>query len=149
MAFNKTKQKSVIKEVLDKKKRVEENNANVNFGVSFEHYDPSQKYGSSFKDWQAVGLLSKMMDVLQGYCCSPLLTQIDGKKFGIYGDFPPADKTEYTHPQKVPQDAKWAKLHINGPAVLIGHVISNTFYIVFLDKTHKFYLTKKVTANSN
>lgn len=32
-----------------------------NFKISFQYLDTTQKYGSSFKDWQKAGLLSKAM----------------------------------------------------------------------------------------
>ena len=36
---------------------------------------------------------------------------------------------------------------ITGAAIIAGHIVTDTFYIVFLDKTHKFWLTKRVTQN--
>lgn len=118
-----------------------------NFRVSFEDYDSSQQYGSSFKDWQKAGLLSNALETLHGYCKRPLWAQIDGDKFAIYGDFPSKDKTKFDLPAHVTPDANWARIHITGVAVLVGHVIGDTFYIVFLDKSHKFYLTRRVTGN--
>lgn len=115
----------------------------ANFKISFQYLDTTQKYGSTFKDWQHSGLLSFAMETLHGYCCSPLLQQIDGDKFAIYGSFPPKEKTLFEFPKNVPEDANWARIHINGSAVVIGHVVGDTFYVVFLDKTHKFFLTKK------
>lgn len=47
-----------------------------NFKLSFQYLDTSQKYGSSFKDWQKSGLLSQAMETLYGYCCSPLMSQV-------------------------------------------------------------------------
>lgn len=140
--FSKEKQPSVINSTLNSKKKVEDSIVS-NFKVSFQYLDTSQKFGSSFKDWQHAGLLSKMMETLSGYCCRSLTEQVDKDKFTIYGDFPPADKTEFKYPEHVPEDAKWARIHITGAAVIAGHVISDTFYVVFLDKTHRFYMTKK------
>jgi len=128
------------------KESVTDDGRNSNFKVSFQYLDTTQKFGSGFKDWQNCGLLSKAMEVLQGYCCSPLRSQIDGDKFSIYNDFPPKEKTMFTFPKNVPEDAHWARIHITGPAVIIGHIVNDTFYVVFLDKTHKFYLTKRATG---
>lgn len=138
------KQKVVTKAI--QKESVNDDKRTSNFKVSFQYLDTTQKFGSSFKDWQKVGLLSHAMDVLQGFCCSPLTPQVDGTKFAIYKSFPPADKTEFKYPKNVPEDALWARIHINGPSVIIGHIVRDTFYVVFLDKTHKFYLTKRVTG---
>lgn len=129
-------EKSKVSSVKDKERI-------CNFKVSFQYLDTTQEYGSSFKDWQKVGLLSKAMETLQGYCYKPLLEQLDGDKFTVYGDFPAKGNTKFKYPKNVPQDAKWARIHINGAAVIIGHIVNDTFYVVFLDKTHKFYLTKK------
>ena len=140
--FSKEKQPSVIKEVLANKKTIEGADTS-NFKVSFQYIDTSQKFASSFKDWQKEGLLSKMMETLSGYCSRPLIDQVDKVKFTIYGDFPPQDLTMFECPNHVPEDAKWGRIHITGPAVIVGHIIKETFYVVFLDKTHKFFLTKK------
>lgn len=144
--LKKSKHPSSIESVLNSKRSVNDSALKSNFKISFQYLDTTQKFGSSFKDWQSCGLLSNMLDTLKGFCARPLLEQIDGDKFCIYGDFPSVDKTKFTYPQNVPEDANWARIHVNGPAVIVGHVVSDTFYIVFLDKTHKFFLTKRVTG---
>lgn len=117
-----------------------------NFKLSLAYFDPEPPYASSFRDWQKVGLLSHALETLQGYCKRPLREQIDGDKFTIYTSFPSAEKTKFEYPKHVPEDAHWARIHVNGPAVLVGHIVGDTFYLVFLDKTHKFWLTKRVTG---
>ena len=144
-SFKKNKQKSIIKETLEAKKSVHD--TLENFKVSLQFIDTSQKFGSSFNDWQKSGLLAKMLECFQGYCSSPLLKQVDGDKFTIYGNFPPKEKTRFKFPDFVPEDANWARIHITGAAVVAGHIVKDTFYVVFLDKTHKFWLTKRVTSN--
>lgn len=143
--LNRINKKKVCTKVINKAS-VNDDGRTANFKVSFQYLDTTQKYGSSFKDWQKCGLLSKAMDVLQGYCCSPLRLQIDGTKFAVYDSFPPEGKTEFEYPKNVPEDAHWARIHVNGPAVIVGHIVKDTFYVVFLDKTHKFFLTKKTTG---
>jgi hypothetical protein len=130
--------------LLNKEKSSEENHGN--FKVSFQYLDTTQAYGCGWKDWQANGLLSKAMETLEGFCKSPLLSQIGSDKFKKYGNFPDPDKTKFDYPYHVPRDACWARIHINGPAVLAGHIHRDTFYVVFLDRTHKFSLTKRVTG---
>lgn len=128
------------------KQSVNDASRTSNFKISFQYLDTTQKYGSSLKDWQRVGLLSYAMETLCGYCRSPLLGQVDGDKFAIYGSFPPEGKTKFEYPPHVPEDANWARIHVNGPAVIVGHIVRDTFYVVFLDKTHKFWLTKRETG---
>lgn len=67
-------------------------------------------------------------------------------------------KSDFKHPLYVPFEAQWARFRINNLSRLIGFVIpakshakqhsttheyfdKNTFYVVFLDRNHRFYLT--------
>ena len=139
--FKKHKKESALKTFLsDKQSSLVKNPENLNF--SFEDFCSKQKYASSFSDWQKEGLLSKTLETFTGYCSSPI-SYDDTGKFTLYNDFPRPHETLYTHPDHVTLDASWVRIHINGPAVVIGHVVKNTFYVVFLDKTHKFFLTKR------
>lgn len=113
------------------------------FKISFRYFDTTQKYASSFRDWQACGWLSKAMETLQGYCKSSLKSQIDGDKFVVYGDFPPKERTMFVFPRSVPEDAEWARIHVLNKAVIVGHIVEDTFYVVFFDKTHKFWISDK------
>lgn len=133
---------SILKEI-EKPRSVNDVERTANFKLSFQDLDTSQKYGSGFRDWQKVGLLSLAMDTLRGFCCSPLRVQVDGDKFAIYNSFPSENTTMFEYPKNVPEDAHWARIHVNGPAVIVGHIVNDTFYVVFLDKTHKFWLTEK------
>jgi hypothetical protein len=144
-SFQKKNKESFIDSVLKEKKSKSVNchDMTSNFKLSLQYLDTTQKYGSAFKDWQNCGLLSFMLETMRGYCCRPLIEQVDGDKFTIYGGFPPDDKTMFSYPKNVPEDANWARIHINGGAVVAGHVVGDTFYVVFLDKTHKFWMTKK------
>lgn len=143
--FQKSRPASAIKQALEDKKTlsVKDDNLKSNFKISLQYLDTTQKYGSGFKDWQRSGLLANMLDTLCGFCHKPLIEQVDGTKFTIYGDFPPQERTMFEYPKNVPSDANWARIHITGKAVVIGHIVGDTFYIVFLDKTHKFWLTKR------
>lgn len=138
--IKKHKQESAIKSFLnDKQQNISKNPEN--FNISFEDFCSKQTYACSFSDWEKGGHLAHALKTLHGYCKSPI--NYDGDKFGLYGDFPPYGYTLFEHPEHVIPDANWAKIHISGICVIIGHVINNTFYIVFLDKSHKFYLTKR------
>lgn len=140
--ITKKKGSSILKEI-EKPRSVNDIERTANFKLSFQDLDTTQKFGSAFLDWQNVGLLSNAMETLHGFCCSPLRQQIDGEKFTVYDSFPPDDRTMYEYPKSVPEDAHWARIHVNGPAVIVGHIVNDTFYVVFLDKTHKFWLTEK------
>jgi hypothetical protein len=59
----------------------------------------------------------------------------------IYDDFP--EKSEFKYPKTVIRDEriKWAVImNIKGQKPRVaGHIIDNVFYVVFLDKEHKFF----------
>ncbi len=72
----------------------------------------------------------------------------------IYGDFP--KNSGFSHPAHVPEDVSWARFRLDNKTRLAGFVIpdrlsgsndtsgkqydTNTFYVVFLDESHQFYL---------
>lgn len=128
---------SIIKQTLSKKKSQQELQGEGYFTVSFRHLDREQ--GNNLYEWEQNNILAHSVDVLAGFCNDTLLAQKDGKKFTVYGDFPPNEKTEYTFPTQVPEDANWARIHITGLQCLIGHIVQNVFYVVFLDGEHKFW----------
>ncbi|MEM1000503.1 MAG: hypothetical protein AAGN35_25850 [Bacteroidota bacterium] len=107
---------------------------------TFRHLDENQ--GDTIQDWQDKGVLGEAMLTLKDYS-SRTIPESLGRKFKIYGGFPPANKTEYKHPTHVPPDAKWASMHVNGRVCLGGHVVGSTFYIVFLDPRHRFWVCEK------
>lgn len=136
-------QKSIIKQAAERKleESVQALADDDCFLLSMKHLDQNQ--GDTLYDWQASGILAHAIEVLSNYCKGSLKSQVDKKKFTIYGDFPPSDKTEFTHPDHVPEDAEWARIHTTGVRCLIGHIVSNTFYLVFLDAEHKFWISEK------
>lgn len=149
--FRKDKNQSIITKTLQEKTKKSVNDADLtsNFKVSFQYMDTTQEYASSFSDWKD-DLLVPMMETLKGFCSQPLLSLIGGnKKFVPYTNgFPSAERTKFSKPQHVPLDAHWARIHINNCDVIVGHYVSDTFYVVFLDRGHNFYLTKKNLAGN-
>ncbi len=141
--LKKHERKSIIKLTLEKRKSILDEGEKDNFVVSLEHFDSTQDSAASFKDADNQHYLYQIMDTLKGYCASPLLEQVDGKKFAIYGDFPPKDKTDFFHPNHIPEDANWARIHITGLIIIVGHIIKNTFYMVFIDSEHKFWKSER------
>lgn len=66
------KKKNKVNELYKEKPSVNDKERVSNFKISFQYLDTAQKYGSAFKDWQNIGLLSYALETLHGYCCSPL-----------------------------------------------------------------------------
>lgn len=106
---------------------------------NFKFLDPAQ--GQSFGEWEQEGLLSQAFDVFKNYSSQKMASSFS-ERFKCYKGFPPGDKTEYQHPTHVPEDAKWASMHLQGEPCVIGHIHQNVFYVVFLDKNHKFWISE-------
>lgn len=129
---------------------------------NFAFFDSSQKASQSFDDC-AKEYLCKLMWKLTDYSKSSLHYWRHQRVGGggrtvleVYDQFP--KKSKFEHPKGVPHQASWARFRLEGKARLIGFVIPkgylqknrvaeeypfccNTFYVVFLDSDHQFYLS--------
>ncbi|GKV94220.1 hypothetical protein H2Y56_12725 [Pectobacterium aroidearum] len=130
---------------------------------NFSYFDNTQAAGQDFRDWSQDELV-KLLEKIKNYSESPLdywRNQRCGggglKILEIYGKFP--KKSDFIHPKHVPHDVSWARFRMENLVRLVGFVVprgfncdqevtltepfdSNTFYVVFLDKQHKFYNTE-------
>ncbi|OQX26181.1 MAG: hypothetical protein BWK80_11750 [Desulfobacteraceae bacterium IS3] len=120
------------------KSRIEEIKNNRYLKLNFKYFCNNQ--GQSFQDWEQEGLLSVTMYKFIHYS-SLTMDKVFGDKFKIYDSFP--INSDFTHPNNVPEDAEWASMHIKGKECVIGHILNDVFYVVFLDKNHVFYITDK------
>lgn len=133
---------------------------------NFAYFVDSQDAGQKFKEWTHDQLVKLLDKKLVEYSKKPLSywrtqRQSTGRNshnvLEIYGKVP--SHSEFTHPKHVPHDVEWARFRLEGRVRLIGFVLPskyhndihprtgcrydcNTFYVVFLDRNHKFYLTK-------
>lgn len=129
---------------------------------NFAYFNASQDAGQNFSDWNR-NELTKLLDKLKNYSENSLeywKTQTAGKHsiFSVYEIFP--KNSDFEEPKNIPHQVKWARFHVENLVRLVGFVIpdsyhgnshpktketfdKNTFYIVFLDKNHKFYKMNK------
>jgi len=128
---------------------------------NFAYFDSSQKCGDDFSDWTHDELV-KLFEKLKNYSKNSLKYWMD-QKVGRYPVFVKYDrfpiKSDFTEPKHIPHQAVWARFHLENKPRLVGFTVpddfhnkvhtitgeifdSNTFYVVFLDKEHKFYKTK-------
>jgi hypothetical protein len=109
--------------------------------LSFKDFDRNQ--GQSFQEWEGEKLLalavSKLREVCQLTVGQATAQQII-KPYTKVG-FPPESGFEY--PKHVLPDVTWCSMHIQGKECVIGYFEDNIFQVVFLDKDHEFWITKK------
>lgn len=162
MKFNNSKKKSFLDAIpiisLDDVLNTLTNKCKFNFS----YFDVQENISQDFKDWSHIELI-KLFEKLKNYS-EFSLKHWTNKKLGsypvfvIYTHFP--TNTDFVKPKHIPHQAQWARFHLENKVRVIGFVIPseyknkvhettreifdlNTFYIVYLDKEHKFYKTEK------
>lgn len=109
------------------------------FGLSM--LDANQ--GQSYEDWEEYKVLSKALSRIQGLCS---MTANEAKQQQIikeYGSDIP-EGSSFEKPKHIPDDVNWASIRIQGKERIIGYLEENyIFQVVFLDKEHSFYPSKK------
>lgn len=110
---------------------------------NFKDFDKNQiPPGQSFDDWQENGLLAKMMEKYS-YVCQCNITEAQQRGYiTIYKDFP--ERSDFHIPAFFEGEVNWAVIKDIGgqKARVAGYVNGSVFYVVFLDKDHRFYITK-------
>jgi hypothetical protein len=123
---------------------------------NFSYFHSNQEYATDLATWDENNL-QQFFSKLRLYSQNPLsywqqqaIGSHKNHVLEIYGAFP--RKSGFNHPAHVPSDVDWARFRLDGKKRLIGFTIPksyctsdshfdyNTFYIVFLDLEHKFYL---------
>lgn len=121
------------------------------------HYFQAGPPGQAWGDWDH-SELSKLLQKLQFYSESSLTNWEKEGVLCIYNSFP--SKSDFSHPKTVPHDVRWARFRLEQKVRLVGFVVpssldgqphcsskklfcSNTFYVVFLDREHRFYITER------
>lgn len=118
--------------------------------------------GQDWSEWGVEGL-SKLLKKLQNYSENTLgywENQRVGREhrmLSFYPEFPL--NTEFVRPVSVPHDVRWGRFRIDQSSRLVGFTVpsdqndhvhagtnrrfcSNTFYVVFLDRDHKFWISE-------
>ena len=113
--------------------------------------------GQDFREWEHKQLY-ELFDKLKEYSKFSLSHWKSEKTFIEYGKFP--FNTDFLKPRSIPHQASWSRFRIEGDSRLIGFILpdeykdeeqhksgfrfdTNTFYVVFLDEKHRFYITSK------
>jgi hypothetical protein len=125
---------------------------------NYSYMDFSQEAGQDFDDWSPVHLLmlSKKLVEFSRESLSHWAQRRagGGKVLVVYPKFP--ENSDFIHPKSVPHQAQWARFRLEKKIRLIGFLVPeaydgkkhgnngfrfdcNTFYVVFLDRDHRFY----------
>lgn len=113
---------------------------------SLKYFDPSQpkKDKQTYDSWQKNKRLSVLMARIEDICNCSINDAIQQDLLKKYPSFPPPEKTEFKCPPKF-KDKPWfvIKRIAGQKARVAGVMVGNIFYIVFFDKNHQFWISKK------
>jgi len=109
--------------------------------LSFKNFDIKQ--GQSFEEWQAEELLSVAVNKLRALCEYTIPQATNAGMLKIYTKVPFPPESVFEHPKHIPPDIDWCSMHIGNKPCVIGYFEDNIFHIVFLDKDHEFWISKK------
>ena len=88
-------------------------------------------------------LLALAFDKLRALCEYTIAQATNNGLLKIYTKVPFPPESAFVHPKHIPQDVDWSSMHIGNKPCVIGYFEDNIFHIVFLDKEHEFWITKK------
>ena len=119
---------------------------------NFSYLDINQEKASSFHDFSKEQL-EKILQKLQDFSKESIMHWKRNTTFVNYNTFP--KPSNFVHPKFVPNEVEWGRFRLEGDFRLAGFTVPysktendenldiNTFYVVFLDPEHNFYLSKK------
>ncbi len=163
--YDNSKKTSFIKDLCDLPSLDDkDNDLTIRSKFNLSYFDASQEEGQDFCEWsdsQLHDLLNKLKDFTTNSLDYWRNRRAGGgglKVLAIYGSFPL--KSSFKKPKHVPHQANWGRFRLGNKVRLIGFTIppeyhntihkktgelfdKNTFYVVFLDQDHKFYLTEE------
>ena len=123
-------------------RNVKRNVADNYISFSFRYFEDSNiPPASSLQTWDCDDTLLDMLRELV-HLSKYNITQLQSsKRITLYGEFPPRTLNDFPLPTGLSKDENWGTLrNIGGQrARIAGFLKDNIFYIVYLDKEHKFY----------
>ncbi|MGK3118447.1 hypothetical protein QZH44_01110 [Pseudomonas corrugata] len=139
---------------------IDSSNIETRFKFNLSYFDDTQKYSAPFASLEPkmlAEILGKMKDFTRQDLVFWRNRRCGGgglKVLADYGPFP--TKSNFSHPKFVPHDVNWCRFRLDNFARLVGFTIPggiqnktalgaipydrNTFYLVFIDLNHNFYL---------
>ena len=108
---------------------------------SFRYFKNNDAEGQSLEDWAANGLTDSLITRLH-HLSTTNITELQTQKcITNYKEFPPTNKTFFSCPPDISKKENWGVIrNIGGQKKRVaGFFKGNIFYIVFLDKEHRFW----------
>lgn len=106
---------------------------------SLKDFDINQ--GQSFVNWEKENILSNLLTRLREICAYTIEEALSKQIVKKYDNFP--IKSDFHHPKHIPEGVNWGAIRIKGKERIIGYIEDNIFFVVFLDKDHRFWITEK------
>lgn len=117
------------------------------YSISFRYFKnidtPPAQSINTWKDENRILDMLLALEYISSHNASEV--QTNGKLTLYTEDYPPKDKNDFPLPDKLPLGInKWGTIqNIGGQkARIAGFLKDNVFYLVYLDKEHKFYKSK-------
>lgn len=113
--------------------------------ISWIYYQGNKdKVGQSLGDWEneakLLYALFKQIDFIQN---TPYTQLKQDKYIKLYNKFPDSTETDFHCPDGLLESDNWGTIQkLHGKSRVAGFLKDGVFYIVFLDKNHKFYYSK-------
>ena len=114
------------------------------YSISFKYFkdtdiDPAQSINTWKSEDRILDMLLSLKDI-----SSNNATIVQTTRLTLYGEYPSKDKNEFPMPADLPSDIKWGTIqNIGGQkARIAGFLKDSIFYLVYLDKNHRFWITK-------
>ncbi|OFM28444.1 MULTISPECIES: hypothetical protein [Neisseria] len=114
--------------------------------ISWIHYKGNdKKNGQLISEWEKDGsLLMSLFKVIDTIQSSKLQELINKGFINLYGKFPENRKTDFSCPPDLNMTDNWGVIKkIHQHSRVAGFFKNGYFYIVFLDREHKFYKSSR------
>lgn len=162
--FKNSKKDAFLKTIIEESLESEKNDLITRCKFNFSYIDFSQEAGQSFENWSKEEI-DKLLNKIKDYSTKSL-NYWQNQRIGggsntvleIYKKFP--KNSDFHHPTYIPHEVWWARFRLESKVRLVGFILPaeyknkkhpkedlyydcNTFYVVFLDKEHRFYKIDK------
>ena len=111
---------------------------------NFKFFQSGSGYGQSFEEWERETILADLNNKLKIFSDKTKHDLLQDGRLEVYKQYPKGSQFKKPNALKSPL-VNWARLRITGRRRLIGFFMEkaankseNIFYVVFLDKEHRF-----------